>query len=106
MLRSVQTFVAKTKALRVGDPTQVDMHVGAITMQEQFDKIAAYVALANDGDGTILAGGKRMDGPGMFWEPTIIEAAPHARVARQEIFRPVVVATRASWRNLLLRLPR
>lgn len=59
MLRSVQTFVAKTKALRVGDPTQVDMHVGAITMQEQFDKIAAYVALANDGDGTILAGGKR-----------------------------------------------
>ncbi|GAC1584864.1 MAG: aldehyde dehydrogenase [Candidatus Velthaea sp.] len=92
--RFMETFIAKTKALRVGDPTQADMHVGAVTMREQFDKIASYVALAHDGEGTIVAGGKGTDGPGMFWEPTIIEAGPQARVSREEIFGPVAVATR------------
>jgi len=90
----MDAFVTKTKALRVGDPMQADMHVGAVTMQEQFEKIAAYVALAHDGDGTIVAGGKSIAGAGMFWEPTIIEAGPQSRVAREEIFGPVVVATR------------
>jgi len=92
--RFMDAFVTKTKALRVGDPTQKEMLVGAVTMREQFDKIAAYCALAFDGEGTVVTGGKAIDGPGMFWQPTIVEAPATARIAREEIFGPVVVATR------------
>jgi acyl-CoA reductase-like NAD-dependent aldehyde dehydrogenase len=92
--RFMDAFVSKTKALRVGDPTQKETLVGAVTMREQFDKIAAYCALAFDGEGTVVTGGKPIDGPGMFWEPTIVEAASTSRIAREEIFGPVVVATR------------
>jgi acyl-CoA reductase-like NAD-dependent aldehyde dehydrogenase len=92
--RFMDAFVTKTKALRVGDPTQKETLVGAVTMREQFDKIAAYCALAFDGEGTVITGGKAIDGPGMFWEPTIVEAASTSRIAREEIFGPVVVATR------------
>jgi acyl-CoA reductase-like NAD-dependent aldehyde dehydrogenase len=92
--RFMDAFVTKTKALRVGDPTQKETLVGAVTMREQFDKIAAYCALAFDGEGTVITGGKAIDGPGMFWQPTIVEAASSSRIAREEIFGPVVVATR------------
>ncbi|MFN2459742.1 MAG: aldehyde dehydrogenase [Candidatus Velthaea sp.] len=90
----MERFVAKAKALRVGDPTKKETLVGAVTIREQFDKIAAYCALAFDGEGTVLTGGKALDGPGMFWQPTIVEAPPGARIAREEIFGPVAVATR------------
>ena len=60
-------------------------------MREQFDKIARYVALTGDEGARLLVGGRAIEGSGMFGEPTIIEAAPTTRVAREEIFGPVAV---------------
>ncbi|HEV3157155.1 MAG TPA: aldehyde dehydrogenase family protein [Candidatus Baltobacteraceae bacterium] len=83
-------FVEKTKALRVGDPTRKETQIGAITLREQFEKIERYVASSGEEGAQLIVGGHALEGPGMFWEPTVLLADPTTRVAREEIFGPVV----------------
>lgn len=94
--RFVAAFVEKAKLLRVGDPEHAATQIGAITLREQFDKIASYCESSTaDGAHALLGGdAARLDGPnanGMFWNPTAYEAQPQQRIAREEIFGPVVV---------------
>jgi aldehyde dehydrogenase (NAD+) len=53
--------------------------------------------VAIDEGGEVLAGGKAPDDPalanGCYIEPTIVRAAPDARVAREEVFGPFVTVT-------------
>ncbi|MDQ6826174.1 MAG: aldehyde dehydrogenase family protein [Candidatus Eremiobacteraeota bacterium] len=91
----VAKFSAKAQALRVGNPEDPRTQIGAITMRQQLDKIAAYCDTAEDEGAKKLFGGVRatIDGGlenGMFWSPTAFEAEPTHRIAREEVFGPVV----------------
>ncbi|MDQ2663207.1 MAG: aldehyde dehydrogenase family protein [Candidatus Eremiobacteraeota bacterium] len=95
----VAAFAEKAQKLRVGDPQDPQTSIGAITMREQWEKIQSYSAIAQSEGAKTLFGG---DAPnlaagferGMFWNPTAFEVEPHHRVAREEIFGPVVVFLR------------
>ena len=89
-------FVAKTKAMKVGNPLDTETSIGATVSKEHKAKILSYVELAKEEGGTILTGGKEviLEGEcanGYFIEPTIIEGLSYdCRVNQEEIFGPVV----------------
>lgn len=94
-----EAFVARVKALKVGDPNEDDSNLGAIVSLQHKQKILGYIQLAQQEGGTILCGGKEatIDGRcanGYFVEPTVIEGLSHTcRTNQEEIFGPVVTLT-------------
>jgi aminomuconate-semialdehyde/2-hydroxymuconate-6-semialdehyde dehydrogenase len=90
----VERFVAATKALRIGDPTDTATDVGALISDAHLQKVTGYLALAQEEGGTILTGGNRVDRKGWFLEPAVITGLGcETRVLQEEIFGPVVTIT-------------
>jgi aldehyde dehydrogenase (NAD+) len=91
----VDQFVARAKALRVGDGLDPATQVGPSVSQKQLDKVIGYVQIGQDEGARIACGGHRLsDGAyadGFFHEPTVfVDVTPQMRIAREEIFGPVV----------------
>ncbi|MBV8245133.1 MAG: aldehyde dehydrogenase family protein, partial [Candidatus Eremiobacteraeota bacterium] len=94
-----EKFSQHAQKLRVGNPEDPSTHVGAITLEAQFEKIAAYCKTGVEEGAKRLFGGERLaagDGfeGGMFWAPTAFESEPRHRIAREEIFGPVAALLR------------
>ncbi|WP_036771242.1 aldehyde dehydrogenase family protein [Photorhabdus australis] len=91
-LKSLKT---EFESVRVGDPLEKETQMGSQISQEQMEKILSYIDIAKKEGATILTGGKRITGEGyddgFFIQPTIIiNATNEMRVAREEIFGPVL----------------
>jgi len=90
------SFVEKTKSLKVGNPKDEDSNLGAVVSKQHMEKILECIELAKSEGGEILIGGNRLilDGglsEGYYIEPTIIEGLSHScRTNQEEIFGPVV----------------
>ncbi|MGL4860132.1 MAG: aldehyde dehydrogenase [Enterobacteriaceae bacterium] len=85
------------QGLRIGPPQNPGVHMGPLINQTHRDKVAQYVALAREEGGRILFGGEIPSDPalegGSYYPPTLIEGLTNqARVCREEIFGPVLVA--------------
>jgi aminomuconate-semialdehyde/2-hydroxymuconate-6-semialdehyde dehydrogenase len=92
--RFVEEFVAATKELRLGDPSDETTDVGALISAAHLEKVSGYVDLARQEGGTIVTGGRRVDRAGFFFEPTVITGLGcDRRVLQEEIFGPVVTIT-------------
>ena len=92
--RFVEQFVEATMKMRIGDPSDESTDVGALISAAHLDKVSGYVDLAREEGGSILSGGKRVDRPGFFFEPTVITGLGcDCRVLQEEIFGPVVTIT-------------
>jgi acyl-CoA reductase-like NAD-dependent aldehyde dehydrogenase len=97
----VEKFIEKTKQLKLGDPLSPETHVGAIISSGQLDTIHSYVELAKEEGAQVALGGQRPKGAefenGYWYQPTVIvDATNDMRVAREEIFGPVVVIIKFS----------
>jgi succinate-semialdehyde dehydrogenase/glutarate-semialdehyde dehydrogenase len=90
-------------AMKVGRGTEPDVDVGPLINEEQRTKVEELVADAAARGARVLIGGKRLDAPGYFYEPTVLAGVPDdARLLREEIFGPVApVATFASEQEAL-----
>ncbi|NCT68239.1 MAG: aldehyde dehydrogenase [Rhodanobacteraceae bacterium] len=91
-----QRYLARVRALRVGDPEDAASDLGALVSQAHFDKVTGCIAQARAEGGRVLCGGEavRLDGrcaDGWFVAPTVLEGLPNDAVTNQtEIFGPVV----------------
>jgi aldehyde dehydrogenase (NAD+) len=95
----VAQFVARAKSLVVGDGLGDDVQVGPSISETQLATVMKYVQIGKDEGATLACGGSRLtSGPyanGYFHEPTIFtEVTPAMRIAREEIFGPVVSVMR------------
>lgn len=94
--RFKKDFVAKTRALVVGDPFDKNSDQGALVSKAHHEKVLSYIDLAKKEGGKILCGGNALDLSskglnGWFLEPTIIEGLSYGcRTNQEEIFGPVV----------------
>jgi succinate-semialdehyde dehydrogenase/glutarate-semialdehyde dehydrogenase len=80
-----------TQQLRVGDPSEGTVDIGAIIFPKQIDVAEKHVADAVKKGAELVTGGKRMAGPGQFFEPTVLaECTPQMTVMNEEIFGPIV----------------
>ena len=76
---------------RIGDSTDPETTMGPVISEAQVRRCERYVGLAVDAGATVVAGGKRVDRPGFFFEPTILDVPDNRNpAARDEIFGPVV----------------
>jgi succinate-semialdehyde dehydrogenase/glutarate-semialdehyde dehydrogenase len=82
-------------AMKVGRGTEPGVDVGPLIDQDQRGKVSELVEDAVGRGAKLLLGGKAPDGPGYFYEPTVLSGVPDdARLLGEEIFGPVApVAT-------------
>jgi succinate-semialdehyde dehydrogenase/glutarate-semialdehyde dehydrogenase len=77
-------------ALKVGRGTEPDVDVGPLIDGTQREKVAELVSDASGRGARVLTGGSPLDGPGYFYEPTVLAGVPEgARMLAEEIFGPV-----------------
>jgi succinate-semialdehyde dehydrogenase/glutarate-semialdehyde dehydrogenase len=83
-------FAEKIAALTVGDPMDPDTQIGPLATESGRDDVEKYVQDAVDKGATVLAGGKRPDRPGWFYEPTLLSGiTPEMDLYAEEVFGPV-----------------
>jgi betaine-aldehyde dehydrogenase len=91
-------LTAKTQALKLGDPLDETSDIGAIINEKQFRKVCGYVdeGLQRKDARLVFGGLPPKDGPlaqGYFAIPTVFAGTSNDwRLAREEIFGPVLVA--------------
>ncbi|ACR29590.1 aldehyde dehydrogenase [Burkholderia glumae] len=88
-------FVAKlldaARGYRPGNPLDPATSMGAIIDAKQLDRVLGYIETGRS-EARLLTGGQRVAAhPGGFYvEPTVFETTADARIAREEIFGPVL----------------
>jgi aldehyde dehydrogenase (NAD+) len=88
-------FVERASALRVGNGLDPATEMGPVVSETQLRRIERYVEIGKAEGATLLCGGRRLSAGdharGFFFEPTVFGAVgPSLRIAREEIFGPVV----------------
>jgi len=90
----LQKVIDKTKQLSVGDVTKPETYMGPVVDENAMQKITGYIEIGKH-EGRLVAGGGH-HGPGYFIEPTVFaDVDPHARIAQEEIFGPVLAVIKA-----------
>ena len=91
----VDRFVARARALRIGDGLDPATEVGPLVSEGQLETVMKYVKIGREEGATRAAGGQALragaHARGWFHEPTIFtDVSPKMRIAQEEIFGPVV----------------
>lgn len=85
-------FVAAIKKLKVGDPMDDATDIGPLALGSVLNDVSAQVDDAVKQGAQLMTGGKRVNGPGNFYLPTVLADIPRkARVYREEVFGPVAM---------------
>lgn len=97
----VENVARAVKAIRVGDPFDDASQMGPINSAAQYDKVLSHIEAAHGEGARLVAGGSRPEGPrfenGYWLEPTVFaDVTPDMRIAREEIFGPVLAVMKWS----------
>lgn len=91
-----QRFTAAMSALRVGDPMDPATDVGPMATEQIVRDLQDQVSRAVAAGARLLTGGRRIQGRGWYYPPTVLADVPRtADVYREEIFGPVASLFRA-----------
>jgi len=84
-------LVERVNAIRVGHPLDPGTEVGPLIHKVHLDKVTGYFDVARADGAVIAAGGERVGEAGCYVRPTLFTGAkPDMRIAREEIFGPVL----------------
>ena len=77
-------------SIRVGDPMETGTLMGPLIDQTAVDNMMAALARVKTEGGSIIVGGNRIDRPGFFVEPTIVEVPRPLPITCEETFAPIL----------------
>ncbi|WP_225992595.1 aldehyde dehydrogenase family protein [Actinomadura montaniterrae] len=87
----VDALAEQAKAVKVGNGMEEGVQYGPINNRPQYERVSELVADALAGGARAAAGGRPIDGPGYFFEPTILaDIADGARIVDEEQFGPAL----------------
>lgn len=90
----IERAVAVARSLSVGpgiERAEMGPTMGAMVSEAQRDRAADMVAAAEGQGATLAAGGRKMNIPGAFLEPTVLSGVtPEMTIAQEEVFGPVL----------------
>ncbi|MGC9995725.1 MAG: aldehyde dehydrogenase family protein [Terriglobia bacterium] len=91
----VEKYVARARALKVGNGLDPSVQMGPVINENQLKTVEEYVEIGKDEGARLLCGGERLTGGdydfGCFYTPTLFgDCKPEMRICREEIFGPVV----------------
>ena len=90
-------FVSQMQALRIGDPMEESTEIGPLATPQIVKDLEEQVKKAVASGARVLTGGRRLDRPGNFFEPTVlVDVDVSSPVSCEEIFGPVAMLFRAS----------
>jgi len=99
--RFVARFVERTERVKVGDPLDETVNIGALISREHWNKVHGYIDLGRKEGAKVVAGGGRPENlpahlaNGNFISPTVFaEVDNRMRIAQEEIFGPVACIVR------------
>ena len=89
MAEFTDAMVERTRALRVGDPTDPETEIGPMISAGQRSQAVDYVGVGTADGATLAIGGQTTD-PGYFMNPAVLTGVTNdSRVGQEEIFGPV-----------------
>jgi len=90
--RVEEALAESLRRVKVGDPFAADTAMGPFISARQRDRAHGFVERAVKEGAQVVVGGKMRDGPGYYYEPTLIKgAAQDSEIVQQEVFGPVLV---------------
>ncbi len=94
----MERVLARTNAIKMGDPLDSDTMMGAQASNDQYEKILSYLDIGKKEGAEVLAGGdaQKLSGDlsgGYYIKPTIFKGHNKMRIFQEEIFGPVVSVT-------------
>jgi succinate-semialdehyde dehydrogenase/glutarate-semialdehyde dehydrogenase len=88
-------FVARMRALKVGDPMDEATEIGPLATEHILQGVHDQVQKTIAAGAKLLTGGNRIQSPGFFYEPTVLVDVPKGSPAyREEVFGPVAAIFR------------
>jgi acyl-CoA reductase-like NAD-dependent aldehyde dehydrogenase len=101
----IAKVIAKTRALRTGDPLDANTDMGPLTMERQRAVVEGHVNDAREKGARIETGGERLEGRGNFYPPTVLTNVNHTMaIMRDETFGPVLPIMRVPSLDEAIRL--
>ncbi|WP_170603912.1 5-carboxymethyl-2-hydroxymuconate semialdehyde dehydrogenase [Ruegeria arenilitoris] len=98
-------LIERVNNIRVGHPLDPETEVGPLISEEHFNKVTSYFEVAKQDGAKIAAGGEVLDDEGYFVRPTLFtNATNQMRIAREEIFGPVLTSISFSTEEEALQL--
>jgi len=91
----LEKVVDRAKKMAPADPLHPKTRLGSLVSEKQRENVERYVESGKSDGAKLVAGGNRasVDGKGAFFEATVFDAVkPEMRIAREEIFGPVLAA--------------
>ncbi len=87
----VDALAARVAAAKVGDGMDPESELGPVQNRPQYERVSELVADALAGGASAATGGAPMDGPGYFFQPTVLTgAAEGTRIVDEEQFGPAL----------------
>jgi aldehyde dehydrogenase (NAD+) len=83
-------LVAAYRSIVVGDPAEPSTLMGPLINEKAVRDMMRALDTVREQGGRVLYGGQRLDRPGFFVEPTLVEAAPHMPITCEETFAPIL----------------
>jgi len=95
----IERVIARAEALRLGDGSNPETEVGPVVDGAQFKNVLRYIDIGREDGASLVCGGGPADGAGLrkgyFVKPTVfVGVTPDMRIAREEIFGPVLSVMR------------
>ncbi|MCG4254097.1 gamma-aminobutyraldehyde dehydrogenase [Acetobacter tropicalis] len=92
----VAALAASVGTIRFGRANDAENEMGPLISERQMSRVGAFVARANEQSHMeVVTGGQEGEGPGFYFQPTVIaNALPDDEIVQREIFGPVVSVTR------------
>ncbi|MGB3614288.1 MAG: aldehyde dehydrogenase family protein [Elainellaceae cyanobacterium] len=87
----VEAFLQTVQSFKLGDPTDSETYLGPLSRKPQLEILTQQVEDAIAKGATLRCGGKPVDRPGWYFEPTVLTEVTHdMAVMREETFGPVI----------------
>ena len=93
----IEKMAQQANALKVGNPLNLDLDIGAISSQAQLSQNLSYVDIAQKENATLVCGGQQLhsESGGTYMQPTIFtNVQATSRLAQEEVFGPVLAVTK------------
>lgn len=93
----LERYVAHARAIVVGSALDEATTMGPLVSSRQRDRVAGFVDRATADGARVVFGGRAIDRPGYFFEPTLLtDVSQSSEIIQREVFGPVVTAQRAA----------
>lgn len=103
--RFAEQLAQTVKAMKVGDGLEQDTKIGPLIEEKAVKKVEEHVADAVSKGAKVILGGKRGDGPGTFYSPTVLtNVTADMLPMREETFGPVAPLMKFTTDDEVLRL--